>query len=661
MQVLFPVPTVAAPSSQSASAELPLGQAGDSGDSFASLLDSNTNAGSDTPPESAVSRAAAPMTAEEAEAGESVADDQGIAEKPEATFPEDAWLAAAVQSPFPLQPLPAAEFAEPASVSPEATAPEAGIYELATPTAPDATGVDVAAKAAGQAGLQRIAAGRQALPQEVVAETVSGNGEPTDADGPASVTPVATELEPLAESALVELPAKRPEQPDASAVTRSAGAAVRAVPAVPVPESGDGTATPAIRANPAERVADQPALSRAKAFDSAAISERAAVDTAAMRMYPGLRGSMKTAEAAAQPTASITTGEGEPAASPVVAAPTLAQMLVESSRVRTLRGSFSQATMPTTETATTDSMGGEEDVAPGLPALGASDAANATFPVTREGKTAAPVLHTARENLALTNGKSLKPTAGESGGTQRQNFLNVEQQEVGEGGGFVGTSGAKDSQPMTAHPQVMPAATPSALDASVGVPALANRAETTAMATGGIVAESAAARADAVEAVRETMEAVERAQQAGRNHVELRLQTSDTESLRVHLRLQDGVVHAKFVTQTTELQQALSREWDLLAPRLAERGIKFGETSFENRDQSGQSMAQNAFTSGQQRQSSHDRGQTYESAEEQAFSLSSPTSSTMAASRRSPVAASALAAASASPNTAEARSLRAWA
>jgi hypothetical protein len=664
MQVFFAAPAVAAPSSQSASAELPLGQAGDSGDSFASLLDSNTNPASDAPPESVASRAAAPMTAEEAEAGESVADDQGIAEKPEETLPEDAWLAAAAQSPFPLQPLPAAEFVDPAPVPPAVSAPEAGIDPPATPTAPDATGVDVVTKAAGKAGLPRIAAGRHALPQDVAAETVSGNAEPTDADIASPVMPAETETAPSDEFEHAVPLAKRPEQPDASAATRSAGAAERAVPAVPVPESGDGTATPAIRANPAERAADQPALPRAQASDSAAISERAAGDTAAMRMYPGLRVSMKTAEAAAQPAASSTTGEGEPAvpaASPVVAAPTLAQMLVESSRGRTPRGSFSQAAMPTAEPAVTDSMGGVEDAAPGTPALEPGDAASATFPVTREEKNAAPVLHTARENLALTNGKSLKPAAGELAGTPRQNFLSVEQQEVGEGGGFVGTSSAKDSQPMTAHAQVMPTATPSTLDASVAVPALANRAETTAMATGGSVAESAAARADAVDAVRETLEAAERAQQTGRNHVELRLQTSGSESLRVHLRLQDGVVHAKFVTQSNELQQALSREWDLLAPRLAERGIKFGETSFENRDQSGQSTAQNAFTSGQQRQHTHDQGQAYQQAEERAFSLPSPTATTTTASRRSPVAMSAIAATPASLNTAEARSLRAWA
>lgn len=665
MQVFFSAPPAVAPSGSPTAADLPLGATGDSGDSFASLLDSNTNPTPDMPPESVASRAAAPMTAEEAEAGESVADDQGISEKPEETLPEDAWLAAAAQPPLPLQPLPAAEFADPAPVSPEVSAPDEGIDAPATPAAPDATGVDVATKAAGKAGLQRIAAGRRALPQDVAAETVSGNGEPNDADIASPVMPADTETALSDESEHAVPLTKRPERFDASAVTRSAGAAERAVPAVPVPESGDGTATPAIRANPAERAAEPPALPRAQASDSAAISERAAVDTATMRMYPGLRVGMKTAEGAAQPAASSTTGEGEPAvptASPVVAAPTLAQMLVESSRGRTPRGSFSQAAMPTAEPAATDSMGGVEDAAPGTPALETGDAASAIFPVTREGKTDAPVLHTARENLALTTGKSLKPAAGESDGTQRQNFQNVEGKRLDEEGELVGTGAAKDAQPMAAHTQVLPTAASSALDAREAVPALSGVASgSSAMATGRHMVEPSTGNTAAADAVRETLEAAERAQQTGRNHVELRLQTSGDESLRVHLRLQDGIVHAKFVTQSNELQQALSREWDLLAPRLAERGIKFGETSFENRDQSGQSTAQNAFTSGQQRQSQHDRGQTYEHAEERASSLLSPTAPTTTASRRSPVAVAAIAATPASLITAGARGLRAWA
>jgi flagellar hook-length control protein FliK len=213
---------------------------------------------------------------------------------------------------------------------------------------------------------------------------------------------------------------------------------------------------------------------------------------------------------------------------------------------------------------------------------------------------------------------------------------------------------------MTAHAQVLPTVTPTALEAGEVAPALGGAAVGANTAVSGRhVVEAGTAHTAAVDAVRETLEAAERAQQTGRNHVELRLQTSGDESLRVHLRLQDGVVHAKFVTETNELRQALSREWDLLAPRLAERGMKFGETSFENRDQSGQSMAQNAFTSGQQRQQSHN--QSNGRAEDFASFLSAPAASTTTASRRSSAATPATAAIPASTNDAEARGLRAWA
>ncbi len=126
------------------------------------------------------------------------------------------------------------------------------------------------------------------------------------------------------------------------------------------------------------------------------------------------------------------------------------------------------------------------------------------------------------------------------------------------------------------------------------------------------------ARSQAAVVVRETIEAAEKMQEAGRNHLELRVQTGSDESLRIHLRWSDGVLHARFVTQTNEMQQALSHEWEHVAPRMAEKGLKFGEASFEQRhDQPGQSAGQNAFGfEHQQRQSARGQGRSFELLEE---------------------------------------------
>lgn len=211
---------------------------------------------------------------------------------------------------------------------------------------------------------------------------------------------------------------------------------------------------------------------------------------------------------------------------------------------------------------------------------------------------------------------------------------------------------------MTAHAPVLPHAS-SALDVS----------EPAAVGSAGNVnhsiltkphAEAEALRSFAAASVREAMDAAEQAQQTGRNHVELRLQTPDAERLRIHLRWHDGVVHAKFVTQSSDLQQALSREWDLLTPRWAEKGIKFGESTFEKQDQSGQSANQNAFTHDHQRHSSREQGRAFEPGEEYGFTFPSVAAvQAGAAKSREPVAA--LPAAPAISPTVDTRNLRAWA
>jgi len=128
-------------------------------------------------------------------------------------------------------------------------------------------------------------------------------------------------------------------------------------------------------------------------------------------------------------------------------------------------------------------------------------------------------------------------------------------------------------------------------------------------------------RSFAAAAVREVLAAADRMVPATtRTHVELRLQTFDDENVQVHLQWRDGVIQARFVTETPELQQALSREWNGAAPRMADGGLRFAEPKFEQhgQEQSGHPQNNAAFAFDQQRQS---RGQQSADREVPVFAL----------------------------------------
>jgi len=666
MQVVFAPPPAVIPGGQP-STEYASGQSDTEGSSFASLLDSNSNAaaGATSLVEPPARQSPAPLAPEDAAAGESVADDQEVGGAPEDPPSIDEWLATAVEAAIPFQavplPLPQEPATEPAEAAPDAGAALSrdGTPGI-TPVGEDGLMPEGAAPAAGSAAdapavetagtvsaprLQERQVSPQATPDSAPANDVLG-----DAD---------TQVVPVSSSADTDN-APAPLIPGHSDARRDesnpavAGAIARQVPAAPLAQE------PAAPVLPAHASPQRQATAASAFADSGKASADAGDAAAPLPAYPNARIVVPTADAPAQampPTPAPDAQDPAAAASPVVAAPTLTQVLVEGSRGRQSRDAAAPAADPEVEMGTSETASADSEVVP----QPADDSSTAALPVAREGKKAAASQRTSRENLAVTSGRMVKVTSGGPTGTLQRNFLNVDGERVGDGGRPIGTDAAKESQPMTAPTQVLPTVAPSSLAASEGMPAAANAAWHASPVAASHAAAPSAVHAAAVEAVREAVEAAERAQQTGRNQVDLRLPTSNDESLRVHLRLQDGVIHAKFVAPTTELQQALSKEWSLLAPRLAERGVKFGETSFENRDQSGQSDAQNAFASGQQRQSQHDRNQPDERAQQQAFSLPSSAVSTPVAARRSSTAAPALATASATSTTAEARGLHAWA
>ncbi|MFT3829331.1 MAG: hypothetical protein QM691_06435 [Opitutaceae bacterium] len=298
----------------------------------------------------------------------------------------------------------------------------------------------------------------------------------------------------------------------------------------------------------------------------------------------------------------------------------------------------------------------------GTPAASRTADASDTPPPAAEAETSTRVPGAASreraENLAVARNTNARTAARTETTTRGRNFLDVERQSVEKRAASLGTGIAKETQTMSAQTPVLPPVS-AALDSIEPVAAGVTTAQATSIHTPKSADATHAVRSHAAELVRETLEVAERAQAASRNQVELRLPSGDGD-LRVHLRWQDGVVHAKFVTHDTDLQQALSREWEHAAPKLADKGLKFGEPSFENRDQSGQSAAQNASNFDQQRHSS--RGQSHDGSERAPeFSLRPSAASTTASARRTATPAAATTAVAHKPSDTGTRGLRAWA
>ncbi len=212
------------------------------------------------------------------------------------------------------------------------------------------------------------------------------------------------------------------------------------------------------------------------------------------------------------------------------------------------------------------------------------------------------------ENPAARRVHGVADAAVDAGRNGQRNFLNVGRQGVGGQGARLGTDVAKESQPMPANATELPPATHALSSDEPVVATVGAVAESAAAGTARAVADAGPARSVAAETIRQLQEVAARARETGRNQMDFQVRTSDDESLRVNLRWHDGVVHARFVSESAELQQALSREWALAAPRLAEKGLKFDQPSFEHHERPDhQSSAQDGSSFAQQRHSS--RGQ----------------------------------------------------
>jgi hypothetical protein len=586
MQVSFFAPALA-PSAPAATTavDLPSTSTGDKAEAFASVLDARSEGrprpdsrGKETP----VSGEAAPTETDEYDCA------RGAPAEPEAEVPvaeadDDAtdllpMADAAVAVVPPVLPLPAPLPAPPASETVAPGVPEAGAAETPGNRLPMtfAAAIPRPDASAREPSGPPAAAGKA---QQPMADAVAKQ-QSTDSTNPAPASAAATP------SAVVPTGlAVAPNGPE-------------------VPARGDqndlptGEAAGAIRGS---KSAPWRVLDRARTA-SAEIIVRDAGETA------------PTQATTNAPNAPSGTSASGAAAGLLGAAPTLAQTLVETVVANAPRptppGAATGLENKVPSAATVPVLTGEEGVPPlsqdNPDAETAGAAAVVHAGVEGEPHTDSPV-RGLREILASAGGKSGRADRAVPKGAGAQNFQTVEKQRVGGGAPEVGMHTAEKAQPMSTNATVLPPA-----DAALETfelpasPAQATGAGSTTAAKP--LADVGATRSFAAAAVREVMNAVERTQDTGHAHVELRLQTHDDESLRVHLQWRDGVVHAKFVTQTAEMQRALSSEWDAVAPRLAEKGLKFSEPSFEHNGQQSESQPGQsgfAFNQQQRRSGSH--------------------------------------------------------
>lgn len=107
-------------------------------------------------------------------------------------------------------------------------------------------------------------------------------------------------------------------------------------------------------------------------------------------------------------------------------------------------------------------------------------------------------------------------------------------------------------------------------------------------------AETAPLRSAAATIVREIANLIERGATHERSTLELRLPAPAGDSLVVRLAMRGDAVQTTFRTDSPELRDWIAREWENWMPRLAERGVRVAEPTFDARDPAGASSDRGA-------------------------------------------------------------------
>lgn len=378
------------------------------------------------------------------------------------------------------------------------------------------------------------------------------------------------------------------------------------------------------------------------------------------------------APTAAASAAAAASADDATKAAVVTAVPTLAQMLVELAPAPRVTNGRARETV----NAAADPFAGQfpadgevETITLELPAFavaapqataGTTAGAGSAAALVERAATAAATPATgetpAREIPAAGRGKNSPVRWNGEGKPESKNFLSVDEPKVAERVEGLGTRIAERVATM-ATKTLLSAAPEESRELLPTVSSLTAMNRNERSATGAApAAENPQVRNYAAAAVKEVLAAAEKLVPP-KTSIELRLQAFDQENLRIQLVWREGTIHARFVTETPELQQALTREWESSTGRFAEKGLKFGDASFEQRESGAHSGGSNAAYSQEQHGR---RGRSYVDRDFPEFALPSFLSGVTGRAASVPVDLPSLGGAL-QPNLAAARGLRVWA
>ena len=95
---------------------------------------------------------------------------------------------------------------------------------------------------------------------------------------------------------------------------------------------------------------------------------------------------------------------------------------------------------------------------------------------------------------------------------------------------------------------------------------------------------------------------VEKLKQTGKSQIDLELQISDTESVKIRLQVRGEEIRSVFITESSELRQALQKSWGEFAQSSRDRGFRFGDPTFQNPSSQNNSASEQGQQRGQRDQ-----------------------------------------------------------
>lgn len=115
---------------------------------------------------------------------------------------------------------------------------------------------------------------------------------------------------------------------------------------------------------------------------------------------------------------------------------------------------------------------------------------------------------------------------------------------------------------------------------------------TTSIAFSTKMSSKSARSAEASAVLKNLSVELEKFKQTGKSRMELDLQVSETETVKIRLHLRGNEIRSTFITESLELREALQKSWPEFAQNNRDKGFRFGDPSFQNPYSQNESFAQ---------------------------------------------------------------------